>query len=63
MVAHSVLGYLVRRTRDPELGADLTAETFARALEGVRASAPTAAPRSTGSVTVPGRLAIHLPDW
>jgi hypothetical protein len=26
--AGTVLGYLVRRTRDPELGADLTAETF-----------------------------------
>jgi len=33
--AAMVLGYLVRRTRDPELGADLTAETFACALEGV----------------------------
>ncbi len=31
--AAAVLGYLVRRTRDPELGADLTAETFASALE------------------------------
>ena len=30
-----VLGYLVRRTGNPELGADLTAETFASALEGV----------------------------
>jgi RNA polymerase sigma-70 factor (ECF subfamily) len=33
--APAVLGYLVRRTRDPELGADLTAETFACVLEGV----------------------------
>jgi RNA polymerase sigma factor (sigma-70 family) len=33
--AAAVLGYLVRRTRDPELGADLTAETFACALEGL----------------------------
>lgn len=33
--ATPLLGYLVRRTRDPELGADLTAETFACALEGV----------------------------
>jgi RNA polymerase sigma factor (sigma-70 family) len=33
--ATPVLGYLVRRTRDPELGADLTAETFACALEGL----------------------------
>jgi DNA-directed RNA polymerase specialized sigma24 family protein len=33
--AAPVLRYLVRRTRDPELGADLTAETFACALEGL----------------------------
>jgi RNA polymerase sigma factor (sigma-70 family) len=33
--AAPVLGYLVRRTRDPELGADLAAETFACALEGL----------------------------
>src|SRR3954454_3918795 len=33
--ATPVLGYLVRRTRDPDLGADLTAETFACALEGL----------------------------
>jgi RNA polymerase sigma-70 factor (ECF subfamily) len=29
-----VAGYLVRRTRDPELAADLTAETFAAAILG-----------------------------
>lgn len=29
-----VAGYLVRRTRDPELAADLTAETFAAAVVG-----------------------------
>jgi RNA polymerase sigma factor (sigma-70 family) len=33
--ATALLGYLVRRTRDPELGADLTAEAFACALEGL----------------------------
>jgi RNA polymerase sigma factor (sigma-70 family) len=33
--AAAVLGHLVRRTRDPEPGADLTAETFACALEGL----------------------------
>src|SRR3712207_5874001 len=33
--ATPLLGYLVRRTGDPELGADLTAETFACALEGI----------------------------
>jgi RNA polymerase sigma factor (sigma-70 family) len=30
----SVLGFFVRRTRDPELAADLCAETFAAALAG-----------------------------
>jgi RNA polymerase sigma factor (sigma-70 family) len=31
-----VLGYFLRRTRSAEIAADLTAETFARALEGRR---------------------------
>jgi RNA polymerase sigma factor (sigma-70 family) len=31
-----LLGYFVRRTRDGELAADLCAETFAAALDGVR---------------------------
>jgi hypothetical protein len=31
-----VAGYLVRRTRDPDLAADLTAETFAAAVLGAR---------------------------
>ena len=31
----AVLRYFMRRTRDPELAADLTAETFAAALDGV----------------------------
>lgn len=30
----AVLGFFLRRTGKPELAADLTAETFARALEG-----------------------------
>lgn len=30
-----VAGFLVRRTRDPEIAADLTAETFAAAIVGV----------------------------
>ena len=33
--ARPLLGYLVRRAGDPEIGADLTAETFACALEGL----------------------------
>ncbi len=32
--ACALAGYLVRRTGDPELAADLTAETFAAALDG-----------------------------
>jgi RNA polymerase sigma factor (sigma-70 family) len=31
-----LLGYFLRRTRQPELAADLTAETFAAALDGLR---------------------------
>jgi RNA polymerase sigma factor (sigma-70 family) len=34
--AERVLGYFARRTHDPELAADLTAETFAAALAGRR---------------------------
>jgi len=43
----AVLGYFVRRTRDAELAADLTAEVFASALGAAaryRPQAPTAAP-------------------
>jgi RNA polymerase sigma factor (sigma-70 family) len=32
----ALLGYFLRRTRDAELAADLTAETFAGALDGLR---------------------------
>jgi RNA polymerase sigma factor (sigma-70 family) len=32
-----VVGYLIRLTRDPELAADLTAETFAEAIVGANA--------------------------
>lgn len=35
-----LLGFLMRRTRDPELAADLCAEVFAAALEGVRRFRP-----------------------
>ena len=45
-IAAPVLGYLVRRTHDPELGADPTAETFACALEGIERFDPD---RGTGS--------------
>src|SRR6185503_13089891 len=38
----ALLGYFCRRTRDPELAADLTAETFAAALAGRRRYRPEA---------------------
>ncbi|HEX2102579.1 MAG TPA: RNA polymerase sigma factor [Solirubrobacteraceae bacterium] len=39
-----LLGYFARRTRDAELAADLTAETFAAALAGRRRYRPEAGP-------------------
>ena len=36
----AVLGFFARRTRDPELAADLTAETFAAALTARRRYRP-----------------------
>jgi RNA polymerase sigma-70 factor (ECF subfamily) len=40
----TMLGFFVRRTGDPELAADLTAETFAAALVGVRRFDPARGP-------------------
>ena len=40
----AVLGFMLRRTGEPELAADLTAETFAAALVSVRRYKPGAAP-------------------
>lgn len=34
--AHAIAGYFLRRTRSPEIAADLTAETFAAALQQCR---------------------------
>jgi RNA polymerase sigma factor (sigma-70 family) len=39
-----VLGYMMRRTRDPEAAADLTAETFAAAIVARRRFRPDGAP-------------------
>src|ERR687894_2211648 len=39
-----LLGYFLRRTRDPELAADLTAETFAAALDGAHRFDPARGP-------------------
>jgi RNA polymerase sigma factor (sigma-70 family) len=40
----ALLGYFLRRTRDAELAADLTAETFAGALDGLRGFDPRRGP-------------------
>jgi RNA polymerase sigma factor (sigma-70 family) len=39
-----LLAFFVRRTGDPEVAADLTAETFAAALEGARSFDPASGP-------------------
>jgi RNA polymerase sigma-70 factor (ECF subfamily) len=41
---HSVIGYFMSRTRDPEVAADLAAETFAAALQGRRGFDPRKGP-------------------
>lgn len=42
--ARTVLGYFARRTGDPQVAADLTAETFASAIVAQRSYRPTGAP-------------------
>ncbi len=42
--ARALLGYFFRRTRDAELAADLTAETFAAALDGAHRFDPARGP-------------------
>ena len=44
----TLLGFFARRTRDPELAADLTAETFAAALAGRRRYRPQPGRRARG---------------
>jgi RNA polymerase sigma-70 factor (ECF subfamily) len=44
--AETLLAFFSRRTRDPELAADLTAETFAAALAGRRRFRPETGPAS-----------------
>src|SRR5690349_11996554 len=47
-----VLGYFMRRVRDPELAADLAAETFAAALLGARRYRASSAPASAWLVGI-----------
>jgi RNA polymerase sigma-70 factor (ECF subfamily) len=42
--ARTILGYFARRTGDPQVAADLTAETFASAIVAQRRYRPTGAP-------------------
>jgi RNA polymerase sigma factor (sigma-70 family) len=52
---HSVLGYFARRTGDPELAADLTAETFASALTARPRYRPGGAPASAWLFAIAAR--------
>lgn len=51
----SVLGYFARRTGDPEVAADLTAETFASALSARRRFRPGGAPASAWLFAIAAR--------
>ncbi len=52
---HSVLGYFARRTGDPEVAADLTAETFASALTARRRYRPGGAPAAAWLFAIAAR--------
>jgi RNA polymerase sigma factor (sigma-70 family) len=56
----SLLGYFARRTHDPEVAADLTAETFAAALVARRRFKPGGAPAGAWLFAIAGR---RLVDW
>ena len=57
-----VLGYMMRRTGDPEAAADLTAETFAAAIVARRRFRPGAAPAGAWLLTIAHRkLARYAP--
>ena len=52
---HALLGYFARRTRDPEVAADLTAETFASAIVAQDRYVPTEAPALAWLYTIASR--------
>jgi RNA polymerase sigma factor (sigma-70 family) len=56
----SLLGYFARRTHDPEVAADLTAETFAAALVARRRFKPGGAPAAAWLFTI---ARCRLVDW
>jgi RNA polymerase sigma-70 factor (ECF subfamily) len=53
--ARTVLGYFGRRTGDPQVAADLTAETFASAISGQDRYVPTGAPALAWLFTIAAR--------
>ena len=56
----ALLGYFARRTRDPEIAADLTAETFACAIAGQARCRASGAPALAWLYTIAARrLAEH----
>src|SRR3954452_4099935 len=55
----ALLGYFVRRTRDPELAADLCAETFAAALAGAHRYRPERGPAVAWLYGIARRLLAH----
>ena len=56
----ALLGYFARRTHDPEVAADLTAETFASALVARRRFKPGGPPAAAWLFGIAGR---RLVDW
>ena len=53
--SRSLLGYFARRTRDPEVAADLTAETFASALVARRRFKPGGPPAAAWLFAIAAR--------
>jgi RNA polymerase sigma factor (sigma-70 family) len=56
---HGVLAYFGRRTRDSDLSADLTAETFAAALDGAHRHRPEKGPGSAWLYGIARRTLIN----
>ena len=55
----ALLGYFLRRTHDPELAADLCAETFAAALDGAHRFDPARGPAVAWLYGIARRLLFH----
>src|SRR4051794_28041774 len=56
---HGLLAYFVRRTQDAELAADLTAETFAAALDGTHRHRPDKGPGAAWLYGIAKRQLAH----